>query len=227
MVAPQYLEAYSYSEGLAVVYKDGKYGYIDKSGKEVIKPKYDDVYDFSEGLAVVANKGKFGLIDKSGKEIVKMKYYALGSIREGRTSALKHDGQRLLLTGSGKEISLKEEYAGVYDFREGFAWVEALEGYYRFIDKSGKEVAPLKYDGFYQEDEESTEEAYFENGLTRVRLGDGEDAQWGYVNTKGKEVVKIGDYEEVGYYGDGIIPVYKDGVWSLLDKTGKELVRIR
>ncbi|MEC9220541.1 MAG: WG repeat-containing protein [SAR324 cluster bacterium] len=44
---------FDFSEGLWMVEKDGKWGYIDKSGKVVVEPQYDWVSDFSEGLAKV------------------------------------------------------------------------------------------------------------------------------------------------------------------------------
>lgn len=47
-------------------------GYIDKTGKEVIKLKYVTAYDFSDGLALV-KKGKFLVINKKGKVILKQK----------------------------------------------------------------------------------------------------------------------------------------------------------
>ncbi|MBK7505881.1 MAG: WG repeat-containing protein [Bacteroidetes bacterium] len=40
----------SFSEGLAVVEKEGKYGFFDKAGKLVIPIIYDDAQDFSDGL---------------------------------------------------------------------------------------------------------------------------------------------------------------------------------
>ena len=43
-----------YYEGLAMVRLDKKYGFIDKTGKEVIPIKYDDASSFSEGLASVS-----------------------------------------------------------------------------------------------------------------------------------------------------------------------------
>lgn len=75
-----YLERYNnkaniFEEGLAVVKNiDGKFGYIDKSGKEVIECKYDDAYDFSEGLALVTLNNKYGYIDKNGNVVIPFKY---------------------------------------------------------------------------------------------------------------------------------------------------------
>ena len=53
---------------------DPKYGYIDKTGKEIVPPKYDYAMDFSEGFASVRLNGKWGVIDKTGKEIIPLKY---------------------------------------------------------------------------------------------------------------------------------------------------------
>lgn len=57
-----------FSEGLAPV-KDllGKWGFIDKNGKEVIPCKYTEVDNFSEGLAgVIDENGCFYYINKNG-----------------------------------------------------------------------------------------------------------------------------------------------------------------
>ena len=77
-------------EGMTYVSKDGKYGFIDTKGKEVVKPKYDSVGDFSEGVAFVLKDDKSGLIDKKGKEIVKLgKYDEVGEIKEGMAKVRK------------------------------------------------------------------------------------------------------------------------------------------
>lgn len=52
--------------------KDYFSGYIDKTGKEVIKLKYFNASDFSEGLAVVRNE-KWLVIDEKGKVVFKQK----------------------------------------------------------------------------------------------------------------------------------------------------------
>ena len=57
-----------YSEGLAGVKLNGKWGFIDKSGTLVIPCKYDDAWAFSEGRAEVKLNGKRGYVNKSGVE---------------------------------------------------------------------------------------------------------------------------------------------------------------
>lgn len=53
-IQPQYEDAAAFSDGLAAVKKDGKWGYIDEDGNTVIPFEYDFACDFSEGYAVVA-----------------------------------------------------------------------------------------------------------------------------------------------------------------------------
>ena len=49
---------------------NGRHGFIDKTGKEIVEPKYDYVYDFEEGFAKVELNGKHGFVDKTGKEVI-------------------------------------------------------------------------------------------------------------------------------------------------------------
>ena len=66
-IKPQFEGARPFSEGLASVKIDGKWGFIDKVGQYVINPQFDFisvVFD-SEGLAWVKISGKYGYISKS------------------------------------------------------------------------------------------------------------------------------------------------------------------
>lgn len=69
-----YSFANDFSKGLAAVERDGHWGFIDRTGREVIECKYDYVGDFKEGLAPVRKGEKIGYIDRTGKEIIECKY---------------------------------------------------------------------------------------------------------------------------------------------------------
>jgi len=80
-----------FSEGLAAVEFGNiisrKWGFIDKTGKEVIPFIYSDVLSFSEGLAAVRigndENGKWGFIDINGNEIIPFEYDLVQSFSEG------------------------------------------------------------------------------------------------------------------------------------------------
>ncbi len=56
----------SFSEGLAAVKKDGKWGYVDQTGAVRVRFTYDAAADFSEGLAAVCIGELWGYITKTG-----------------------------------------------------------------------------------------------------------------------------------------------------------------
>jgi hypothetical protein len=51
----------------------GKWGYIDRTGKFIIRPQFDEALnmEFSNGLARVKIDGKWGYINKTGKFVWK------------------------------------------------------------------------------------------------------------------------------------------------------------
>lgn len=67
-----------FSQGLAVVKIDDKFGYMDKEGKLFIEPKYDRAFRFYNGLARVQLKTedgyKWGFIDTKGNVIIEPIY---------------------------------------------------------------------------------------------------------------------------------------------------------
>ncbi len=132
-----------FSEGIAKVEMNGKYGYIDKSGREVVPCRYDDADILEEGIARVKMNGKYGYIDKSGREVIPCRYDGAGSFSEGMAS-IKMNGKYGYIDKSGREvIPCRYDYAN--PFSEGMASIK-MNGKYGYIDKSGREVIPCKYD---------------------------------------------------------------------------------
>lgn len=79
--------AYSFSEGKAVVYKNppgrsygGTYGYIDVQGKQVIPMQFESANSFSDGLALVTKDNRsYQYIDKQGKVNTELKAHDASS----------------------------------------------------------------------------------------------------------------------------------------------------
>jgi hypothetical protein len=68
---------------LAPVRIGDKWGYIDRTGKFVIKPRFDDAGWFHEGLAAVKIGDKWGYIDRTGKFVIKPRFDGAGDFHEG------------------------------------------------------------------------------------------------------------------------------------------------
>lgn len=52
---------------MAVAFKDGVFGYIDKTGKLPFDTPFDFISPFKEGLASIRVESKYGFIDKKGE----------------------------------------------------------------------------------------------------------------------------------------------------------------
>ena len=76
VIKPEYDATEAFYEGLARVSLDGKFGYINKSGKRIIPLKFANAYSFfSNGLAIILDENQmWGLINKKGEVIIKPQF---------------------------------------------------------------------------------------------------------------------------------------------------------
>ena len=201
-----------FSEGLAKVKRNNKWGFIDKTGQEVVELKYDYVSNFENGYAVVTlgvhPNSKYRLINKTGKEVFAPvgKYgFDIASISEGMILISNNELFGFADTNGVEIISAK--YTEAEKFSEGLAAV-SLNGKWGFIDKTGREVIPFKYDGV----------SYFSEGFCAVNIG----GKWGFIDKTGKPITES-IYYHVESFSDGLAKVLlKEGQASqFIDATGK------
>ena len=222
-----------YVEELARVCLNDKWGFIDKSGTLVIPCKYDYAYSFSEGLAEVKLNGKYGFIDKMGTEVIPCKYDVIDYLKSGLAS-VKLNGKDGYITQTciwydDADKNLSDNLRRVQ-----------LNGKYGFIDKSGTEVIPCKYD----------EAGCFRNGIAKVTLkgksgcitqtgiwyddaGENltEDSlrwvklngKWGCIDNSGTLIIPC-KYDQVGSSSEGLVKVQLDGKYGFIDKMGAEVI---
>ena len=100
--------AHDFSEGLAAVYQDGKWGYIDTSGAMVIPPQFEYARPFSEGLAAVIQDGKWGFIDQTGKIAIPAQYAFVLNFQDGLAVVSDSDGKyKYYINKTGQVIRLR------------------------------------------------------------------------------------------------------------------------
>ena len=150
-----------FSKGLAAVKFNGKWGYIDTTGKVVIPLKYDSARDYSrglKGLAPVKLNGKWGYIDTTGKEVIPLKYDSVMNFYTD-LSPVKLNGKWGYIDMTGKEV-IPLKYDDAYSFTEGLARVKFNSEYF---------------------DEKYFTEKYFREGLARVKL----NGKYGFIDKTG------------------------------------------
>ena len=174
----------------AVQNQDGKWGYIDKSGKEVIACQFDITYMFgSNGLAVVGKRTdsdsveleewektyKWGLINTKGEMVIPFSYDEMGMCFD------KKDG----LLAVGKSIGINEYGNQII--------------HWGFINEEGEEVVPIRYYA------PSKDNSFFKHyscnwGDDEIMLVQNEKEEYVFINRIGEEVVNVGTENPGSFY---------------------------
>ena len=196
-----------FSEGLAAVKLNGKWGFIDIKGNEVVAPQYDNCLEFSEGLAAVKLNGKWGFINVDGEEVVSPSFCEVVQNFQGGCAIVKKDyfhSKGILIDTQGRAVVKNgEEYIAIpaiydkcRDFSEGLAAVK-LNGKWGFIDAKGNEIVTPQYDSVDN----------FKRGFARVSL----KMQYGVINNQGKNITPI-IYDCIDEFNNGCAQAYKKGI---------------
>ncbi|WP_153720910.1 WG repeat-containing protein [Sporosarcina cascadiensis] len=137
-ISPLYDDAKTFSEGLAAVGKNGKWGYINEAGETVIDFQYDRAHSFSEGKAIVEKHVGDG-------DYVQRFYYIITP--DNNTTSVKYgESDFYTLNGYFKEYGgpLDEMYDTV--FYNGYVMLPADSPTGTFIfDKYGEAYDAASY----------------------------------------------------------------------------------
>jgi hypothetical protein len=215
VVEPRYDEAADFVSGLARVKVNGKYGFINEKGEEVIPPHYDYLGSFdTNGLAVVRANGKCGFVNKDGEGVVKPNYddcrhFISFGKRLGRVKA---NGKYGYINQKGMEV-IKPRYDETIHFRDnGLAWAK-FNGKWRLINEKGEEVIRLPYGDIVD---------VYKNGLAIIKA----NGKYGYANIKEKVVIKP-RYDNVADFSGGLMKVEMNGKYGYVNEEGKEVIKPR
>ncbi len=221
----EYTEIKPFADGLAIVAKknsDGtlQYGAIDKTGKLVVPIQYKYLGNASEGLLCFSRERGYGFIDKNNKEVIAPIYRSAVAFKSGLACVSLLDSTYYGYIDKKNNWVIKPKYLRGGDFKDNYAVVFTTRNYTLgsdnggVIDKTGKEIIPLKYDNITVEDKffivkEIRKESY----LTVTR--------YGVLDFSGKELLPI-EYSSINKkYGIDYYEVTKNSKSSLIDENAR------
>ncbi|MBO9595625.1 MAG: WG repeat-containing protein [Niabella sp.] len=195
-----YTDARPFSDSLAVVRRNGFWGYINIEGKEVLSfaDKYDILTPFKNGVAVVYNTGRtlsddmhFGVINKKGALVVPLEFDRIAEFNEGYAIAgRERNGGVGIINKTGKFI-VPPQYEVLSDVHEGMcAFQTEKSNQWGFINLEGKEIVPAGYE--YAGD--------FHEGLAYVV---NQEHKTGFINKKGDLVIGF-RFKDAGDFSEGV-----------------------
>lgn len=189
-------------------YPNGKYGYVDENGKEVIDGKYDSAKKFREGLAAVSMGELFGYINKNGKIVIPLQYTSASNFVNG--IALVSKAYKFgCINPDNKEI-IPCEYDYLMKTEQDSLLLKGsknrLEG---FIQLDGKVVIPFEYDEI---------QAFYDGEAYVVKNG-----KKGIIRANGEVVVPC-IYDEIKSYYENLYLVTSNGLYGFLNSQKQEIL---
>ena len=124
----QYESAYPFEKGYAIVLKSGKYGIIDQKGSVVLPLKYTSISSWNDELYIIKAGKVMGLVKHSGEIVLPAKYSMIS-----KTNCY---GKALIALGGKSATNDKKTYM--------------QNAKYGIIDKNGKVLVEPKYKGLYE-----------------------------------------------------------------------------
>lgn len=185
--------------------QNGKWGYINDTGKVVIEPVYSQAFDFKTKKYAIVKQGlHFGIIDKQGKLLFATIYDSLKALNDS-VLAIQYKGLWGIMTIEGKMI-----LPCSFDGLSACWWKHLLyikDGLYGLLSISGKVITAAKYDEIVRYDS-----VFFTTVLNR---------QIGLIDTNGFEYLQP-DCESIEIKGDNIVFFEKDGKAGFITAKNKK-----
>jgi len=202
LAAGQYDLIQDFSEGLGMVIKDRKIGFIDRNGREVIPMVFDTASVFKNGLAKVSQSGKYGLVKNDGYYALTPEYDEINEFSEG-FAVIKKDGKYGFINSAGK-IICSPKYDNAAKFSDGVLPVQT-GGSWGLINTQAGEVLSAKYEAIGD----------FNDGLAPARFG----GRWGYIDKTGYFVVEPVFNYASPFVGGAAFVRTRDNKFSLIRKN--------
>ena len=189
--------------------------YVNTKGDIVISDDFDYADQFSDGLAAAGKDGKYGYIDTKGNVVIEFKFDYTRSFNSSSIAPARIGKQFGYIDKSGTFV-IKPQFDVAFPIVNGMAkGVDSMRtksGRYEFtryiVNEKTREVIEVDYD---------IVDDFGENGLAPVC----KFSKWGYINTKGEEVIKC-QFREAGEFTNGIAPVImRDKSCAYIDENGE------
>lgn len=200
------------------ILKDGKWGFIDATGRVAIPPTFDLAEPFSDGLAAVRLGGRVGYVDPAGALVLVPAHAPAGVLHRpfvNGLAAVRVGGRFGYMDRNGKLV-IGARFASAEDFSEGLALTCAEGAGCGYVDTSGRgAIGPGFMGGEPARGGVACATTQMAMGRVRVALHRADGSRL------------PGEYDGCGRFAEGLIAVRTRAGWGYLDGAGRGVIAPR
>lgn len=216
-IKPKFKVASEFTDGVAVVSKEDKYGVIDNNGDTIFDYKYDSIDNFNEGYAIAKRDGGYYVLDISGNENkidTDIDYWE--EFNEGRAIFTK--GKKKGVIDNEGNVIVKPKYRELTRYSDGITIGKKFLSGDIPIDRNGNELDKDILKNQYQNGVFIYKDRifdYYNNELQdinnkyncihmiydKIVVSDKEYTKFGAIDIEGNEVLRI-KYDEIYSYSN-------------------------
>lgn len=243
-----YEEFEDFSDGLALVKKNGMYGFINENWDEVIPFVYEEAFPFLDGISSVKHNEKWGVIDTNGDTLIPFEYEKLVNFSWLGPSAIVASKEgKVGVVDRQNRVIVPFEYTTIFPASNHL--IVEKDGKKGLMNSEGNIVIPICCEEIlypilniraleqlfkYKIDGEWGVYNHFDGILVPAiyvdipdtsfscgRLSVCRDGKWGYINPKGKEIIPcIYDKNPGAFFPSEPVRVSLDGKEFCIDTKG-------
>lgn len=234
-----------FSNGMANVIVNKKYGSVNTKGQWIHQPTYDKITPYNDEIAVAEKDTKFNILTDNGEvypcpsEVMDVKDFT-----EGMAPYKGKNDLFGFINKQGKAV-IPAKYLSVGYFSKGLAWAKTVDQTIGFIDPTGNWVISPQFEAAKEFDIETGIAMVKKNGEWKLiqkngqfvtadgATGFGEFNEGygyakkgnlvGFINPKGEWVIPA-NFDKVERMYSGFTNVKKGDFWGVVDKSGKTII---
>ena len=208
-----------YEENILKVEKDGKFGLINLTGKELTSIDYEEISPIQgiKNALKVKKNGKYGIINDEGKEILKTQYVEIDNIGKDDKSGfiIKSDNGKSGVVDYSENVVIEPIYDGMEKVYGNDYYVAKKANKQILVQKGGTEVKSFDYD------EIKGISSNIDNGIIYTK-----NNKYGIAKITGESVIAV-TYEDLKEAKSGIFIAKKDGKYGIIDISNNTKIEFK
>ncbi len=202
-----------YEENIFIAQKDGKYGLINYSGKEILGCEYDSIKPLqgAKNSYIIEKNKKYGICDDAGNVVIEPKYKEIkkiGTDYKNGYIVINEEGKSGIISFD-KSTVLAENYEEIKPIVGDNAYVIKAQDKYSVINKEGTAIFEKTFDDVTEINKEN---------IVAVQEG-----KYGVVDMAGETKIDF-QYEDIHYASDNSYIVKKDGKYGVISSANETLL---